>query len=75
MWRAMKNARDAGIVAALRQRSIGAVVAPILEFSGLASGDGIFDGSEAAEAEMLSVMSDLGYPLGALLVPTHPGVS
>ena len=74
MWRAMKNARYAGIVAALRQRSIGAVVTPVFQFSGFTGGDGLFDGSEAAEAEMLSVMSDLGYPLGALLVPTHPGV-
>ena len=71
----MKNARDAGIVAIPCVRSIGSVVTPIFEFSGFSGGDGFFDGSEAAEAEMLSVMSDLGYPLGALLVPTHPGVS
>lgn len=65
----------AGIVAALRQRSIGAVDAPILQLTCFSGGDGFFDGSEVAEVDAFSVVLDVGLPLGLLLVPTYACVS
>ena len=56
-------------------RSIGAVVAPIFQFSGFTGGDCIFDGGEAAEVNQLMVVPDVGYPLGVLLFPANACVS
>ena len=75
MWRAMKNARYAGIVAALRQRSIGAVVAPVPQFARFSCSDCFFEVCEVAEVDRLLVVLDVGSPFGILLVPGYPGVS
>ena len=71
----MKNARDCGHCSGCRLiRSIGAVVAPVFQFSGFTGCDGFFYGGEAAEVDMLLVVPNVGSPLGDALVPDHTRV-
>lgn len=72
----MKNARDCGHCSGCRLiRSIGAVVAPVFQFSGFASCDGFFYGGEAAEVNVFFVVRDLGSPLGVTLEPVYTWVA